>query len=98
VDFKGREISPGTLKGRLVSPEAGVYLLRHRRLVVWLFPLRRADGEEFKAGTMFEVLRQDGDKLNLCEIDPCRPFKVGRTICTVSHSENYKLGECHAEI
>ena len=64
----------------------GLSILRDRRLVVWLYPLRRADGEEFAAGTMYEVLRQDGGYLNLCEIDSAYPFRMGRTIVRVSQS------------
>lgn len=67
-------------------PEIGLFYLRNRRLVCWLYPLSRADGEEFSAGAIYEVLRQDGDRLNLCEVDPTYPFKTGRTIVKVSCS------------
>lgn len=63
--------------------EVGLHYLKQRRLVVWLYPLKRADGEEFEAGTLYEVLRRDGDRVNLCEVDPARPFRTGRTIVRV---------------
>jgi len=71
-------------RGFKCPPEWGLYYLRDRRLVCWLYALRRADGEQFAAGTTYEVLRQDGDYLNLCEIDLTYPFRVGRTIVRVS--------------
>jgi len=63
--------------------EIGLYYLRNRRLVCWLYALRRSDGYEFAPGAIFEVLRQDGDRLNLCEVDPTHPFRIGATVTRV---------------
>jgi len=62
-------------------------------LVTWLVPLRRSDGITRPARTVYEVLRQDGNFVNLCEqkrsqesvaIIP-RPLadKIGETFCRV---------------
>lgn len=58
------------------------YLLK-RQLVRWLYPLQNNQGDFFPAGTLFEVLREDGDKVNLNEIIRNYPH-IGRTICGVS--------------
>lgn len=53
-------------------------------VVASLCDLATVVGQRFVAGTVFEVLRHDGDKLNLCEVDLTHPYRVGRTICNVS--------------
>ncbi len=55
------------------------------RIVKNKVTLRRKDGVEFKAGTMFEVLQHTNGKYNLCEI--CKSDSgdyIGNTITSVA--------------
>jgi len=55
-----------------------------RREVVFApMAMRTNGGDSFEPGLIYEVLRHDGEVVNLCEIDPCHPVGTGRTICSV---------------
>jgi hypothetical protein len=65
-------------------PDFGLLHYRNRRLVTLLYGLKRADGTEFDAGTIYEVLRDNSDgTVNLCEVDLTHPLRPGRTIVHV---------------
>lgn len=58
-----------------------------RQFATILEPMQRNDGEIFAAGTFFEILRDDGDTVNLCETDILTRLAIGRTICSVDKSK-----------
>jgi hypothetical protein len=70
---------PLDAKGGAIIP---AYLLR-RQLVHWLYPLTTWEGDYFPAGTLFAVLRQDGDRVNLCEVTARYPH-IGRSVFKVA--------------
>lgn len=47
-----------------------IFSYEGRRMVTWLEGLRDGAGHYFAPRTLFEVLRQDDDSVNLCEVCP----------------------------
>lgn len=60
------------------------YRIAERRIVQYLYPLRNRQGDDFAAGSIFRVLRDNADgTVNLTEVDLADFYAIGRTIAHV---------------